>query len=120
MTQILVVNGVDFSAYVSELTYEPQVLLSEDSGRNARGDNVVDIINRKDKITCQFIPMGQTAMASLLEAIEDYVFDVKFLHPRTNAMKTIRAYVGPAQVSLFRVYVARNAYRETSLSFIEM
>lgn len=120
MNQVLVVNGTDFSAYVSELTYEPQVLLSEDSGRNARGDNVVDIINRKDKITCQFIPMRQTAMAALLTAIEDYVMEVKFLHPRTNTLKTIRAYVGQTQAALFRICAAQNAYRETSLSFIEM
>ena len=120
MAQVLEINGVDFSKYVIKITYEPTVFLSEDSGRNARGDNAVDIVNRKDKITCHFLPMNQSTATALLDAIYSYVFEVKFLHPRTNAMRTMLANVGQTQITLLNVYVSQNAYEETSLSFIEM
>lgn len=120
MAQVLEINGVDFSGYVSEIVYEPTVLLSKDSGRNARGDNAIDIVNRKDKIICYFLPMDQSTATALLDAVYDYVIGVKFLHPRTNTIRTMRAYVGPTQITLLKVYVSQNAYKETSLSFIEM
>lgn len=120
MAQVLEINGVDFSGYVSKIAYEPTVILSEDSGRNARGDNAVDIVNRKDKITCHFLPMDQSTATALLNAVYNYVFEVKFLHPRTSTIRTMHAYVGQTQITLLNVYVSQNAYEETSLSFIEM
>ena len=44
------VDNTDFSDLISGLKVGYETLVSDKSGRNAAGDNVVDVINRKIKI----------------------------------------------------------------------
>ena len=44
---ILSINGVDVSDLVQGMKIGYEVLVSDNSGRNAAGDTVLDIINRK-------------------------------------------------------------------------
>ena len=43
----LIINGVDVSDLVKGLKVGYETLVSDDSGRNAAGDTVLDIVNRK-------------------------------------------------------------------------
>ena len=46
----LIINGIDVSDLVKGLKVGYETLVSEDSGRNAAGDTVLDIVNKKVKL----------------------------------------------------------------------
>lgn len=94
--QLLTINGHDYTPYLAKggLRVAPQVLLSSKSGRNARGNNVIDIVNRKDKLLCTFLPMPGPVFRQFWADIEPYVITVTYYHPGTGAQKTITANVG--------------------------
>ena len=83
------INNTDFSHLVSSLKVGYETLVSDNSGRNAAGNTVIDIINRKIKVYVEFRPMLDSHMNSLLTAIKDYVVNVSYLDPETQTLKTI-------------------------------
>ena len=83
------INNTDFSHLVSSLKVGYETLVSDNSGRNAAGNTVIDIINRKIKVYVEFRPMLDSHMNSLLTAIKDYVVNVSYLDPKTQTLKTI-------------------------------
>lgn len=83
------INNTDFSHLVSSLKVGYETLVSDNSGRNAAGNTVIDIINRKVKVYVEFRPMLDNHMKSLLAAIKDYVVNVSYLDPKTQTLKTI-------------------------------
>lgn len=58
----LKINGTDVSGYIQSLKIGYETLVSEDSGRNANGDTVLDIINHKVKVYVSFRPMSGEEM----------------------------------------------------------
>ena len=115
------IDDVDFTDYVlPPLEIEPIVLLSSKSGRNARGNNRVDLVNRKDKITVNFKAFNHTEMQTFLAAIYDYVFNISYLDPHTDTLKTIQINRGDLKVSLLKAADQIKRYEEFKLSFIEM
>lgn len=114
------INNTDYSSYVKSMKVGYETLLSDDSGRNANGDNVVDIVNRKYKIYITFIPMPENTMYSLMQAIADYIVSVQFLNPRTKALTTITAYTGTPEPEYYWVHTGDIRLKEMSLNFIEM
>ena len=83
------INNTDFSHLVSSLKVGYETLVSDNSGRNAAGNTVIDIINRKIKVYVEFRPMLDNHMKILLTAIKDYVVNVSYLDPKTQTLKTI-------------------------------
>ena len=116
----LKIGDTDFSSLVSGLKLSYQVLLSDTSGRNARGDNYVDIINRKQKLTVTVRQTTQAEMASLLNAIHPYVVSVSYLDGETQAMKTIQAYATAAEPEYYRIIDGKTMFRPLTISLIEM
>lgn len=114
------IGNTDFSGYVSGLKVGFEVLVSSDSGRNANGDTVIDVINRKRKVYVNFRYMTDLEMNSLLAAIEDYVVSVSFLDPKTKKLSTIQAYIGTPEPELYTVQSDRIIYKPMSLNFIEL
>ena len=53
----LMLNGTDVSDLVKSLKVGYETLVSDDSGRNANGDTVIDIVNQKVKVYVTFRPM---------------------------------------------------------------
>lgn len=117
---ILSINGVDVSYLVQGMKVGYEVLVSEDSGRNAAGDTVIDIINRKIKVYVTFRPMSGTDMAKLLGAMESYVVSVAFRDSKTNATKTITAYTGSPTPEYYWVLGNQTLYKAFDLNFIEL
>ena len=115
---ILSINGIDVSSLVAGLKVGYETLVSEDSGRNAAGDTVLDIINRKIKLYVSFRPMFQSDMTKLLGAIKPYVVSVSFRNPETNAMKTITTYTGTPEPEYYNATVG--LYKAFNLNFIEL
>lgn len=118
--EILKINSLDISHMVSNLKIEYNVLLSSSSGRNAKGDNVVDVVGKKDKVIVTFKALKRAEMESLLSAIEPYVLSLTFLNPKTNQLKTISAYVGTPAIKYFLKTTDETIFDSFELSFVQM
>ena len=116
----LKVNGTDVSHLVKSMKVGYETLVAENSGRNANGDTVLDVVNRKIKVYVTFIPMDGSDMASLLSAIGDYVIQVQFMDSKTNSLKTITCYTGTPEPDYYWIHNNDVLYKEMQLNFIEM
>lgn len=116
----LTINNVDVSNLVSGLKVGYEVLVSDDSGRNANGDTVIDIVNRKAKVYVTFRVMDDTEMAKLLNAISSYVVSVSFRDPKTNTTKTIQSYTGTPEPEYYTIQSNKVRYKSFNLNFIEL
>lgn len=114
------INGTDVSHLVKGLRVGYETLVSEDSGRNAAGDTVLDIINRKVKLYVTFRPMDGRDMATLMSAIGPYVIDVSFRDARTNGIRTINCYHGTPEPEYYWIHNSGVLYKEFSFNFIEL
>jgi 5'-3' exonuclease len=116
----LMINGTDVSDLVKSLKVGYETLVSEDSGRNANGDTVIDVINKKAKLYVVFRPMESDDMAKLLGEIENYVIDVTYRDVKTNSNKTITCYTGTPEPDYYFIHDNRVLYKEMSLNFIQL
>lgn len=116
------IGGKDFTDIVQTYTTSYEVLLSEKSGRNARGTNVVDIVARKNKLSVTFMPMAAPRMKEFLTAIHPYVINITYWDPKSDALKTINIYTGTPEITAIRMdaQASRRRYDSFDLSFIEM
>lgn len=95
--------------------------MAENSGRNANGDTVLDIINRKVKLYVTFRPMDGSDMSSLLSSFGDYVIPVTFKDSKTGTMRTITCYTGTPEPEYYWILDDLGVmYKEMQLNFIEM
>ena len=113
------INNKDFSGLVSALKPQFETLVSEKSGRNANGDTVVDVVNRKIKLNVTLRHTTAAEMAEFLNALNDYVVNVAFLHPKTRAMATITAYHGTPEPDYYTIS-DKTLFKPLSISFVEL
>ena len=116
----LKINNTDISKLVSGLKIGYETLVSDDSGRNANGDTVLDVINRKVKLYVSFKPMDDIDMKNFLTLIKDYVVNVSYRDSQTNSMKTIRCYTGTPEPDYYWILNDRVLYKAFDLNFIEL
>lgn len=115
----LKINGKDFSSLVSGLKIGYETLVSDNSGRNAAGNTVIDVINRKIKVYVTLRHTTNAEMNSFLNAIKDYVVNVTFLNPETNTLDTINTYTGTPEPEYYTIS-NKTIYKPMSLNFIEL
>ena len=116
----LKINNLDVSHLVKSMKISYETLVSDNSGRNANGDTVIDVINKKAKVQITFIPMFDNDMKSLLNTIEDYVVTVSFRDAKSNSLKSITCYCGTPEPDYYCILPNRVIYKEMSLNFIEL
>ena len=114
------VNGTDLSNLVQGMKIGYETLVADGSGRNANGDTVLDIINKKVKVYVTFRPMDGSDMVKLMNAIEPYVVDVSFLDSRTNALTTVNCYHGTPEPEYYWILNGNALYKSFQLNFIEL
>lgn len=114
------INNIDFSELVSGLKIGHETLVSDNSGRNAAGDTVIDVINKKYKVYVTLRHTTDAEMQSFLDAIKDYVVNVSFLNPQTKALTTINAYTGTPEPEYYTIQPTTILYKPMSLNFIEL
>lgn len=114
------INNIDFSHLVSGLKVGTETLVSENSGRNANGDTVIDVVNTKKKVYVTFRHMFDTEMQPFLAAINDYVVSVTYRDPLTNALNTITAYTGTPEPDYYTIQNDVVIYKPMNLNFIEL
>lgn len=115
----LMINGTDISHLVKGLKIGYETLVSDNSGRNANGDTVIDVINKKVKVYVSFRPMTNSEMYTLLNLIEGYVVEVSFLDARTRALQTATCYTGTPNPEYLMIN-DRVYFKEFDLNFIEL
>lgn len=116
----LKINGTDVSHLVNGLKIGYETLVAENSGRNANGDTVLDVINKKIKLYVSFRPMDDFEMKRLLATFENYVIDVTFRDSKTNAEKTITCYTGTPEPEYYWILGNQVLYKAFNLNFIEL
>lgn len=116
----LMINGTDVSHLVKGMRVGYETLVAENSGRNANGDTVLDIVNRKVKLYVTFRPMDGSDMKSLLSTFSGYVIPVTFMDSKTNSLTTITCYTGTPEPEYYWILDNQILYREMQLNFIEM
>ena len=116
----LMINNIDVSHLVKNLKIGYETLVSDNSGRNANGDTVIDVINKKVKLQVTFRAMFDDEMAALLSAIEGYVVNATYRDAKTNSNKTISCYTGTPEPDYYFILPNKVMYKEMSLSLIEL
>lgn len=114
------INGTDISNLVKGMKVGYETLVAENSGRNANGDTVLDVINHKIKVYVTFRPMDDYDMKKLLATFEDYVVNVSFRDSKTGAEKTILCYTGTPEPEYYWIQGHSVLYKEFNLNFIEL
>ena len=114
------INGTDVSHLVKGLKVGYETLVAENSGRNANGDTVLDVINKKVKLYVTFRPMDDTEMCKLLAAFESYVIPVTFRDSKTNSNRTITCYTGTPEPEYYWILDNQVLYKAFNLNFIEL
>lgn len=113
------INGEDFSGLVSGLKVGFETLVAEGNGRNANGDAVIDVQNRKNKVYVTFRHMTDQEMRTLLNAIKDFEVNCGFRNPQTGVIKTIYAYTGTPEPEYYTIQDNLVVYKPMTLNFIE-
>ncbi len=114
------INNVDFSYLVNSLKVGFETLVSDNSGRNASGDTVIDIVNNKVKLYVGFRHTTNNEMKQLLKAISAYVVNVSFLNPATNTISTITAYTSTPEPEYYTIQSNRTIFKPITINFIEL
>ena len=116
----LKINDTDISHLVKGLKIGYETLVADGSGRNANGDTVLDIINKKVKVYVTFRPMFDSEMLELMQLINDYVVNVSYRDSRTNSISTAYCYTGTPEPEYYCILDGHVLYKEFSLNFIEL
>lgn len=115
----LKINNTDISHLVKGLKIGYETLVAEGSGRNANGDTVLDVVNRKVKVYVTFRPMFPSDMVPFFTLIKDYVVNVTYLDAQTNTLKTAQCYHGTPEPEYYHIG-NEIIFKEFSLNFIEL
>lgn len=116
----LKIDNKDFSHLVSSLKVGYEVLVSDESGRNANGDTVLDIVNRKRKVYVGLRYTTAAEMQEFLAAVESFVVTVSFLDPKSQALTSMTAYIGTPNPEYYTIQPGHVLCKPLSLNFIEV
>ena len=114
------INGADLSSYVSGMKIGYETLVSDNSGRNAAGDTVIDVINKKRKIYITFRHTTDSEMYRILNATNSYVVEVEYLDAKTHIMQKMQAYTGTPEPEYYTIQGTHIIYKPMNLNFIEL
>lgn len=114
------INGTDFSDLVSGLRVGYETLVSENSGRNASGNTVLDIINTKRKVYVTLRHTTDEEMSKFLTAIKGYVVEVSYRDPVTRALRSMTAYTGTPEPEYYTIQKNLVVYKPLNLNFVEL
>lgn len=113
------IGDTDFSAYVSGL--KVTTATNYNAQQNANCDTVVDYINKKRTIEVGIIPLDDTAMASLLSAIDAFNVSISFRNPKTNELEAdVNCIIASHEVEYYTIQATKVMYQKITLQFTEL
>ena len=114
------INNKDFSDLISGLKVGYETLVSDNSGRNAAGDTVIDVINKKTKLYITLRHTTDAEMQAFLDAIGDYVVKATFRNPKTKSLQDITAYTSTPEPEYYTIQPTMTIYKPMSINFVEL
>lgn len=113
------IGNIDFSGICNGL--EVQTKTRYNAQTNAAGNTVVDYINKKRTIVVGIIPLNDTEMARLQQAIAAFSVAISFRNPNTNALEENVACIIPeSAVKYYTIQAGKVSYNALSLTFSEL
>ena len=113
------IGDVDFSSYVNELKITKQA--NYNAQTNAAGNTVVDYVNAKRTIEVGIIPLNDSAMIALQNAISAFSVSISFRDPETNTLEENISCIIPSNgVSYYTIQAIEVMYKAFTLKFIEL
>lgn len=89
---MLKINGV---AIAAPAVFKVDISdLDGEAGRNARGNLIRDRVAVKRKLECEWGPLKNSEISTLLQAVKDEFFQVTYPDPMTGNNQTKTFYVG--------------------------
>ena len=117
---LLKLGSLARSDFLADLKISYETLVSDESGRNANGDMVLDILGEKDKVQIKTRPLQKEEMQTLLTAIAPYVLNITYMNPATQREKTIRCYTS-TPTPAYKIYNGGQVlFDSLSINFIEL
>lgn len=119
---ILKINGEDFSHIVKGFKVGYETLVSDNSGRNASGNTVIDVINHKKKLYVELRHTTQAEMQAFLEAIAGFEVSITYFNPQAGTAEgyNILCYTGTPEPELYTKQGNHIIYKPMSINFIEL
>ena len=109
----------DFSNVVSNLTIKATV--NYNAQTNAAGGTVVDFINRKRVIEVGVIPLNNSDMLKLLQAIAPFGVSISFMNPETNTIENnVACIIDESEIDYYTIRVDKVMYNAATLTFTEL
>lgn len=113
------INGIDFSKYVNSLKVNKSTVYNAQT--NAAGNTVVDYINAKRTIEVGIIPLNDTVMAQLQNAIDAFSVSLSFRNPKTNVLEEgVSCIIPENNVDYYKIQKNKVMYNALTLTFTEL
>lgn len=113
------INDVDYSMYVSSLKITRAAKYN--SQTNAAGNTVVDIINTKRTIEVGIIPLTDSVMLQLQNAINGFNVSISYLDPQTNELtENINCMIPSNAVDYYTIQDGNVLYNKCSIKITEL
>lgn len=114
---MLNINGVAIAAPKSfQCTISD---LDGETNRNANGELLRDRIAVKRKLTLEWGPLDDNEISTILKAVKDVFFEVKFPDPEEGKMITKTMYVGDRTAPTYSYIDNKARWQNLKMNFIE-
>lgn len=90
----LIVDGVNFGPYITQIEYQYNKLWGQDSGRNLSGKQVGTLIGIFPKLVVHFKPLTKTQLETIAPILDKATQSVTYYDPKKQTMVTMETYTG--------------------------
>jgi hypothetical protein len=119
MMAYFMIDNVDYSNVCSGMKVTKNHYYN--SQTNANGDTVIDYINKKRQIEVTIIPLDDTKMAELQNAINNFNVSISFRNPKTNILEeNVNCIIENDEVEYYTIQVNKVMYNAFTLTFTEL
>lgn len=115
---MLKINGVAI-ATPSIFTVDISDIDGEGSNRNALGQMTRDRIATKIKLTCEWGPLNDSQISTLLKSVRNIFFTVEYPDPYEGSKNTKTFYVGDRSAPMYNCAGGKNLWSGIKMNFVE-
>lgn len=119
---IVIINGVDYSAYIqqkTDVTETPRRISGANAGTALDGTYIEDYVTTKYDPSFRAKPMPASMIASLLAACENEYVTIRYTSGRADGTRTIVAVPTASTIQFLTAYADSRIYGGLTLSFTE-